>query len=304
MVDSPNRRSQKSEPEIDISKPGNRTVRIYVGFALLSMAFLGLLLFACLEPTATLILVSVLGVGVLGISGLVAWNVVVRRVLFTWMPLATHPARLMAQNQVAAAEAAFAKALARARHFPSGDPRRGLMLAELAMFAKNQGRMAEAKTLFDESVAILAEHQKSVRAEYFTALNNYAVYFVHLRDHASAQRVTEKALDLTLLAETQGISSGILSGQLRPIQFLLHMNLAFLFIEMAELDEARKWLLGAQRIYPKLSKRTQAFWGDYFVSLRAQAMCAVTRFADAEKELAKARSYRFPSRRSSSGSGP
>ena len=50
-------------------------------------------------------------------------------------------------------------------------------------------------------------------------------------------------------------------------QFLLHMNLAFLFMEMQELAEAEQQLLEADALLPLLTKRTRAGWHDHYLTI-------------------------------------
>jgi tetratricopeptide (TPR) repeat protein len=195
----------------------------------------------------------------------------------------------MACGDSAAAERALQKALARARRFPPGDRRHGVMLVELAGYVKNQGRYAEAKPLYDECIEILAHHQRRNAMDYFIALNNYAIYFIHLRDHAAAQRILEKVLDLTLVRrDDEEDTVSFASYPLPEIQLVLHLNLVFLFLEMHALADARSHILEADEVFAGLIKGRQARYADHYRALRALLMFALGQFANAASEVGKA----------------
>jgi hypothetical protein len=72
------------------------------------------------------------------------------------------------------------------------------------------------------------------------------------------------------------------------------MNLAFLFMEMHELNEAELQLREADLIVPMLSKRIMAHWEDHYL-----AMCALWEFesgsyANAEVEIVRAKNQEYP----------
>lgn len=226
-----------------------------------------------------------------------AWLFIVQRGALTWMRQAFKPAKLMALGETAAAEAACAAALMRARRFAPDDRRRGLMLCELAMFVKNQGRFQEALALYEESVAILEKKLAASPFEYFVALNNYGICFIQLRDYQAAQRILEKAIDLTLsVRKREGDRSAVMPlGQVQMVQFVLHLNLAFLLMEMREMREAELQLRDADALMPLLSKRTRAAWYDHYVGICALWEFESGKFAAAEDELAQAGNPDFPS---------
>jgi tetratricopeptide (TPR) repeat protein len=231
---------------------------------------------------------------VLGVLVWIGWILIVRRGVLTWMRLAWAPARAMARGDVAGAERAYARALERARRFASGDHRRGLMLVELAGFAKNQGRYPEAKALFAESVEILGGSRRKYPIDYFVALNNYGIYFIHLRDFEAAQRILETALDVMLATKKKGRQDA-LAKVASPVELILHLNLVFLFIEMRALAEAADHLDEADDIFPGLSWRSRRRFGDHYRAVGALLMYAQGRFAEAAEELARAKNPDYPS---------
>jgi hypothetical protein len=219
----------------------------------------------------------------------VLWRPIFRRGVFTWMRLAVRPAKLMALGDAAGADFAFQKALARAHRFGPDDARRGVMLIALADFAKNQGRYDEALALYEESVAILGRHSRA-RPDYFVALNNYAIVFIPLRDYATAQEIMEKAIDLMFAAKkVRGSPFVTLPQQVVGIEFLIRLNLAFLFIEMDELAEAASQLREADTIFAEMPNRTSARFYDQYVAIRALHKFVSGRFADAESEIKRAK---------------
>jgi tetratricopeptide (TPR) repeat protein len=220
----------------------------------------------------------------------IGWVLIVRRGALTWMRLARAPARALAGGNSALAERALARALARADRFRPQDRRRGVMFVELAGFLKAQGRYHEAKALFEDSVAILARRWRSNPMDYFVALNNCAACAIDLRDHAAAQRVLEQILDLTLVWK-QWRQSGPSSRnyQAQSLALVLHYNLAFLFIQVGELAEAADHVHEMEAILPRLSRRQRAQLGDHYVGIHACLMYARGQFADAAREIERAR---------------
>jgi tetratricopeptide (TPR) repeat protein len=225
----------------------------------------------------------------------IAWVLVVRRGVLTWLRLARAPAKALVRGDRAEAERALARALARAKRFSPQDRRRGLMLVELAGFVKAQGRYSEAKALFDESVAILSHRWRSNPLDYFIALNNYAVYFIDLCDHAAAQRILEQILDLTLFWQKRRQASRASSHHwVHLLELVLHMNLVVLFVQMQEVGEAADHMEEADAIFPRLSRRQQAKLGDHFLGTRALLLYARGQFASAARELDKAKDASYP----------
>jgi tetratricopeptide (TPR) repeat protein len=227
---------------------------------------------------------------------LIGWKLVVKRGLFTWMRLAQQPAKLMARGEREAAEAACAKGLARARQFGEHDHRRGLMLCELAMFVKLQGRMDEALALYEESVSIMSEHQEKEPLDYFVVLNNYGICFIQLKDYERAQSILEKAIDLTFAArKREGDSMVVMPLQhVQLLQFVLHLNLAFLLMEMRELAEAEQQLREADALAPLLAKPFHAAWHNHYIAICALWEFESGKFAAAEAELAEADNPDYP----------
>ncbi|MBI1830412.1 MAG: hypothetical protein HYR84_03065 [Planctomycetes bacterium] len=236
--------------------------------------------------------------GVAGIAALLAlaWLIVVVWVstikygTWTFMRTAQRPAELMAAGDSAGAEAACAAALERARQFDPDDLRRAMMLLEIAMYVKNQGRYPEMLALYDECVTILEKHVVAEPLIYFLALNNYGICFIHLRDFATAQKILEKALDLTLATRSHEADS----LQRTPLervhlfQLVLHLNLAFLFMEMRELKEAESHLREADAIVPLLAKNALKGWYDHYVGICALWEFEAGNFAEVEIVLAQA----------------
>jgi len=235
-------------------------------------------------------------VAILALFGLwLAWMLVVRRGVLTWMRLAWAPRKAVARGDIAEAERACTRALARANRFSPQDHRRGLMLVELAGFVKGQGRYKEAKTLFEESVAILAHRWQSAPLDYFIALNNHAVYYIDLGDYTSAQRILEQVLDLTLFWKKRRQAKRPGAAQWAPmLELVLHHNLVVLFVQMDELAEAAAHMEELDRIFPKLSRRQEARLGDQYHGTRALLMHALGRYADAVAELKQASNANEP----------
>jgi tetratricopeptide (TPR) repeat protein len=285
-----------SDDEIDISTPPRaqamKGVFQWILWLIVFITFF--VLTAVFDFDITWALLAVVGVAVLAFLGWIAWFVVVKRGALTWMRLAQKPARLFARGDAEAAERAFSQALARARRFAPNDHRRGVMLCELAMYAKNQGRYDEAIDLYEESVDILGRDLARQPMDYFVALNNYAICFIHLKDHDSAQQILEKVVDLTLATRTRGTAFKIQLQQIPAIEFVLHLNLAFLFIEMNELAEAKLHLEDADALWPELPGRARTNYGDHHIAIWTLWLYSSGRFAEAESELAEAANPDYP----------
>jgi tetratricopeptide (TPR) repeat protein len=241
-------------------------------------------------------LVGTVGVASVCLAGALAWKLIVKRGMFTWMRLAQMPIKLMARGDAVAAEEAYSRGLARADRFAVDDHRRGLMLCELAMYAKNQGRYADSLTHYEESTRVLGLHLATNPLDYFVVLNNHAICYVHLRDFENAQRMLEKALDLTLAARKNEARTAVTMplAQVQWLQFVLHMNLAFLFIEMHELGEAEGQLREADDLAPLLPARNMKTWHDHYVGLCAYWEFEAGRPKQAERELADASNPDYP----------
>jgi len=294
MADSS--RQKNSRRDIDISthqsgpKFGLRGNVIVWGafltlFVLLYYFQLPLWLIFSLVPAVIVILV-----------GILVWKIVIKRGILTWMRMVMKPAQLMAAGDAGGAEEACAKALARARSFATGDHRRGIMLCELAMFVKNQGRQTEAIELYEECVGIFATDALREPFDYFVSLNNYGICFIHVKDYDAAQRTLEKAIDMIMAARKREANQIMVMAlaQVQALEFVLHLNLAFLFMEMHEMREAELQLRDADALAPLLSKKTFTQWNDHY-----RAICAAWEFHagnldEADQELAKATNAEFP----------
>lgn len=295
MSDSTRRRRTRSDAEIDISTSSSSqwmSPKVnWIHWTLWFVIVTAVMVLYCLvdwDWPIGWMLVAALGLLVVGMLGWVTWILAVRRGIFTWMRLARQPALTMARGDAAGAERAYQLALERARRFPAQDHRRGLMLVELATYVKNQGRYPQAKVLLDEAVEVLAKHQRAAPMDYFVSLNNYAIYFIHLRDHASAQAILEKVLDLTLVTQKgPGDKVVVLAYQIQEIEFVLHLNLVFLFIEMRELAEANFRMEEADVIFLDMKKRSRAKYFDHYIAIRSLLMCASGHFTDAGREIEK-----------------
>jgi tetratricopeptide (TPR) repeat protein len=290
MSDANGRNRKRSRPEIDISTAGfGPKARTHLMAILCLIIFLATLVIFCLEPAVGwMIVLPIFGSAVFCFFGFIAWYVIVQRGALTWLRLAVRPARFMARGDAAGAELAYAKALARAKRFAPDDPRRGMMLFELAMYAKNQGRYQEGLALYEECVEILSKHEP---LDYFTALNNYGICFISLKDFEAAQRILEKAIDLTLGVRKRQQNS-LVKMPLHTVQWfecILRMNLVFLLMEMHELAEAELQLRQADAILPLLSKRTQAAYFDHYVGICALWEFKSGKLAEAASEIAEAR---------------
>jgi tetratricopeptide (TPR) repeat protein len=291
MSDSTRRTRRRSNADIDISTSAtsqwlNPKVNWIVWIVVFGYA-IGLYVLSRMEWLSAWQAAAAPALVIPAMLGWFTWILVVRRGIFTWLRLARQPALLISRGDAPAAERAYQRALERARRFPAQDHRRGLMLFELAGYAKNQGRYPEAKALFEECVEILGLHQRSAPMDYFVSLNNYAIYFIHLRDHAAAQRILEKVLDLTLMTKKSS-DDVALPFQIPGIELLLHLNLVFLFIEMRELAVSQHHLQAADSIIVGLNKRGRARFHDQHVAMRALWKHASGQFADAGSEVEKA----------------
>jgi tetratricopeptide (TPR) repeat protein len=245
----------------------------------------------------TMAMAVIVGTAIVITFGLIAWNPVFRRGLLTWMRLARAPARAMARGDSAAAEQLFGKAMARADRFAPQDHRRGLMLSELAMYVKNQGRAADATNMFEESVTILGQHARRSPIDYFIALNNAAIHFIHLRDVATAQRYLERALDQTLLRRTHGPAARgarLAAPAASNIELILQLNLAFLFLQMHEVTEAADHMKEAGELLAELAAKRRIRFHDHYQAMRGLLRYAEGRFADAAHEVELARDANYP----------
>ena len=209
------------------------------------------------------------------VVALIVWQVF-RLGVFTWMRLAQAPGKALSRGDVAAAERAFAKGLARARRFPPDDPRRGTMLALLADHPKQLGRPTEAKALFEEGVEILGPQWRAKPAEYFIALNNLAVFLIDMQDFAAGQRILEQLLDMTLVWAKGGLDVGLAMDP--SFEIVLHLNLVTLFVGMEELDLAADHIEEADARFRKLSKPGRPFV-DWCHGVRALLLHAEGQFA-------------------------
>jgi tetratricopeptide (TPR) repeat protein len=217
----------------------------------------------------------------------IAWHFAVRLGTFTWMRLARAPAKSMARGNAAQAERAFAKALERARRFSSQDYRRGLMLNELALYAKKQGRFSAAKALLEECIEIPIQNWNFARVSYFAVLKNYAVYYMDVRDYAAAQRIWEHVLDVIPVLKKDN-----LDGQW--VEWWLHLDLGALFIEMDELAESTCHFQIAEQLFQGLTKSQQANNVDYYCTIRALCMCALGKYENASAELKMVKNLDLP----------
>jgi tetratricopeptide (TPR) repeat protein len=225
----------------------------------------------------------ILGPAVLVVILLLIAVWILRTGIFTWARLARAPAKALARKDPAEAQRALAKALARARRFSPHDHRRGRMMLELVAFLKTQGRYAEAKTLVEECVEILAHHKHSDPTLYFIALNNLAVYHMDVEDYAAAQRVLELVLDLTLLLKKRDDATS--AAAFHFMQFVLHVNLVVLFVAVHELDEAAHHQEEAAASFAKLTKGQQASVGDFYHATCARLLHAQGQFQRAATVL-------------------
>jgi tetratricopeptide (TPR) repeat protein len=115
---------------------------------------------------------------------------------------------------------------------------------------------------------------------YFVLLNNYAVYYMNVRDYAAAQRIWENVLEMTPILKKENANS-------QWFDFVLHVNLAVLFLELQEFAEAADHLHEAQRLFPDLLKAHQAMVVDWYYSIRANHMSAMGQFENASAEIAR-----------------
>lgn len=296
MADTSRRRPRKSHQEIDISTNASQPGLGWRGNVVLWGGFLALLAaFYYFEFSLWTLLILVPLVILAGLIW-IAWFVVYRRGVFTWMRLATKPARLLAAGDRENAERVLKQALERARRFPPDDHRRGIMLCELAMFVKLQGRQTEAIELYEESIEILARDAAKEPLDYFIGLNNYGICFIHVKDYESAQRILEKAVDMILAARKHeaGKYPKIALANVQSLEFLLRLNLAFLFMEMRELHEAELQLRDADVLAPLLQSKVMAQWNDHYAAICAMWEFQAGNFQLAEEELARAKNPDYP----------
>jgi len=230
------------------------------------------------------------GVGVIAIGGRIAWVLIVRRGALTWMRLAYRPAKLFAAGDPIGAEAALTQAIERANRFAPGSQPRGMMLEPIAEYLGNQGRSTEAKAAFEECIDTLARFASTHPMDYFISLNNFAVLLLFHKDFESAQRILERVLDLALAAK-KGNDGGIITvtdGQLQSIQFVLHLNLVCVFLEMQEADAMRYHLFETETFFDALPKGMRKQFHDHFIALRARCLFERKKYDAAWKQLEEA----------------
>jgi tetratricopeptide (TPR) repeat protein len=222
-------------------------------------------------------LAIIVGTALLAVAGWIGWGVVVQRGYFTWMRLAQSPAKLYAAGDATGAEAAFQRALVRAKQFPADDHRRGMMLEVLAEYAGAQARISQARELFDECIDILRLHMGANPMDYFISLNNYAVLLLHLKDYVASQRILERLLDLSLANKehADGQVIAITPEQLQTIDFILYVNLVCIFLEIGDTDDMRYHLKQSELAFKNLGGGDQKRFNDHFLALRSR--CAFER---------------------------
>jgi tetratricopeptide (TPR) repeat protein len=275
--------------EIDITKRhAPRPWQTRTVGCLWSLFPFGLLGFLAWQRQAIWLFLAILGLAVLLIIVVGGWQLIVGNGLLTWMRQAQTPEKALLRGDAAGAERAFITALARAQQFSPDDSRRGSMLVELASYLKKVGRCSEAKALYEEAVAILGQRWKSNPFAYFVALNNLAAYLIDVHDHAAAQRILEKLLDLTLVWSKGGFKPAATGSTVHMIEFILHINLVVLFRRMEELTLAADHLEEADALFGKLSQRHQRQFHDHYRGVRALLLHAQGQFAQAASELDKA----------------
>jgi hypothetical protein len=130
--------SEQRSSNINIAKSpwsgGLERIRGYLYVLLLAAFVVLLMLYA--DQIDTLSIVLLVAAVLVALGGIVAvW--IHQSGIFTWMALASKPAKAMARGDTDGAERALAKAVQRARRFSSNDHRRAMMLSELASFLKN-----------------------------------------------------------------------------------------------------------------------------------------------------------------------
>jgi tetratricopeptide (TPR) repeat protein len=297
MADMPEQQDTPHRPDasnIEVAPSATRRLR---GFGLWLLVFLfALLIFFLSENTLSGVRILILIITPLFlVLVLFLWLLVAQTGFFTWMRLAWAPAKAMASGDRDKAERAFSRALERARRFEAHDRRRGMMLIELAGYAKNQGRYAEARDLFEEAVEILGRDWRQRATEYFVALNNYAIYFIHMGDYSAAQEILEKALDLSLLRKKgQGNQLSLGLAGMQQVELVLHCNLMFLFLEMNELAEARHQLDAAGSLIAAMNRHSRARFDDHYRTLRALVLFHEKDYAASQRELDQCRHTEYP----------
>jgi tetratricopeptide (TPR) repeat protein len=264
----------RSQADIDISMPGGKqkaswTATIVIWVTVLSAVFA---MFYLEMPVLWVFGMLVIAfVGVFG--GWIAWYAIVRRGTLTWMRLAYQPAKCFARGDIAGAEAALVRAIERANRFPPGSQPRGMMLEAIAEYLGNQGRSKEARAAFDECIETLERYVKSSPMDYFVALNNYAVFLLYHKEYEASQRILERVLDLALATKKR--NDGVVTvtdAQLLLIQFILHINLVCIFLEMEEIAAMRYHLRGAEGFFNALPKGPRKQFQDHFLALRARCL--------------------------------
>lgn len=287
-----NPKRRRPARDLDVSIPGGKQKTSWKAtFVIWGVVATIFLAFYYLEFSLFWTLVMVVPGVFLTFIAWITWMLVIRRGVFTWMKLAGKPAKLFAEGDAAGAEAALQQALARARQFGPNDHPRGMMLAVLAEYLGYQARVKEAIELFEEATAILAQHSHKNPMDYFIGLNNYAVLLIHVKDHIAGQQILERVLDLTLLVrqENQSEITSITPAQLHMIEFILHINLVCIFIDIDEAAECRYHLEEASAAFDALPRGNQASFHDHFAAMRARWLLTRDRSAEAEEELAAAK---------------
>ena len=195
--------------------------------------------------------------------------------------LAKRPLKKLLKGDLKGAERCFEKALAKAWRFKATDPRRGVMLFELANYLVYRARRSEAKAMLEESIAILEKSTKQQRINYFIALNNFAIFHINVRDFESGQRILETALDSLPAMKKDDVQSP-------DLELLLRLNLMYLFLKVNDLEEAKLQREEARPLLKKLARRNRRVLSDTFLGHECLWNCAAGQYDVAWRGLVKA----------------
>jgi tetratricopeptide (TPR) repeat protein len=183
---------------------------------------------------------------------------------------AQQPRLLFVQGNQDAAEKSFQSTLKKVNEFEADDIRRGVALSEFGSYLELTGRHEEANRFVHEGLAILERHRVNEPVLYVMCLNNCALNQIDVRQYSRAQVYLEKAMDWLPMANKPTGKAMSLQIAQPDMEFVLHLNLATLFVAIEALPEARHHLHEAQALLETLSRRQRGDGESRLLQVRAQ----------------------------------
>jgi tetratricopeptide (TPR) repeat protein len=166
------------------------------------------------------------GLGLLGHLRRNAPDVLIRR--------AKDPRAYLEKGNKIRAEQCYQEMMVKASAFEASDYRRALILCELASYLDASEKPKEAAAMARECVPIL-DAAKSAEPHWCGyGLNQCAVFEIRARRFDKAQEILEKSFDCAILAKHPASNRKSTSSD----EVTLHLNLAYLFIQMNAIPEA------------------------------------------------------------------